>query len=169
MIIKVLYNFCLGERLWDHWHQQLHRNPPASVSDVGQNSRRKNLLWGHQFLNTIPQHNSARPCWEAGGWQRRKGPLWGDVLNKQQRDAAQTPCTDSNLRYTEEVYTLGHQCLFSAGYDSLKKQWWNKKRAKWLIRLEHLYFVSSNINAHLLSSVSVFTTGYTGKRLFHTQ
>lgn len=42
----------------------------------------------YQFLKAVPQHNSVRPCWEAGGWQRRKGYLRGDALNKRQRDTA---------------------------------------------------------------------------------
>lgn len=83
----------------------------------------------YQFLKAVPQHNSVRPCWEAGGWQRRKGYLRGDALNKRQRDTAQL-LAHSNRRCGAEVYMLGHQHLLSAGCDSLKKQLWNKKREK---------------------------------------
>lgn len=125
---------------------------------------------GHQFLNTASQHTSVGPRWEAGGWQRRKGSLRGEVLKKGQHDPAQTPCADANLRRTKELYTLGHQHLLSAGRDSLEKKSYGIKREKWLICCEHLVFVSGNVNAHLLSSVSVSTTAECREKcLFHTQ
>lgn len=118
--IKILCDFCLGERLWDHQYQQLLQRS-CKIFWCGMEQQREYLLCIYQFLNTALQHNPAGPCCEVGGWQRRRGSLQGDVLNKWQHDTAQTPCVDSDLSCIKEVYMLGHQHLLSAGYGSLQE------------------------------------------------